>query len=82
VNVSGLIIFAWLAVVSLSVAYIAWGLAENSSTYMLWGTFLAVVSAHFMMIITAAATAKLITETIRKTLRKEIEKLCRGGGSR
>jgi hypothetical protein len=72
-------VFAWLVVVSLTVACIVWGLAENSITYILWGTLLAVISAHFMVIIMAAATAKLVVKMVRKALHKEIEELCREG---
>jgi len=82
VNVSGLVVFVWLAVVSLAAACVIIGLAENNTTYILLGTFLAVVSAHFMAIITAAAATKLITKTVRKTLHKEIEELCRESGSK
>jgi hypothetical protein len=78
--VSGLAVFVWLVVVSLTVAYIVWGLAENNITYMLWGTFLAVVSAHFMVIIIAAAAARLVVKMVRRALRKEIEELCRKRG--
>jgi len=80
--VSVIVVFAWLAVVSLATACVIIGLAENNVTYILLGTFLAVVSAHFMVIITAAAATKLITKTIRKALHKEIEKLCREGESK
>ena len=79
---SGLAVFVWLVVISLVVAFIIRGLAENNTTYILWGTLLAVVSAHFMMIATASATAKLIIKMIRKALHKEIEKLCKEGDSK
>jgi hypothetical protein len=77
VNVSGLIIFAWLAVVSLSVGCVIAGLVENNATHILLGILFATISAHFMMIVMAAATAKLVVKMVRKALRKEIEKLCR-----
>jgi hypothetical protein len=80
--VSGLAVFVWLVVISLVVAFIIRGLAENNTTYILWGTLLAVVSAHFMVIVTAAVTAKLVVKMVRRALRKEIEELCRGGGSK
>ena len=79
---SGLAVFVWLVVISLVVAFIIRGLAENNTTYILWGTLLAVVSAHFMVIVTAAVTAKLVVKMVRRALRKEIEDLCRGGGSK
>jgi hypothetical protein len=34
--VSGLAVFVWLVVISLVVAFIIRGLAENNTTYILW----------------------------------------------
>ena len=81
-NVSGLVVFAWLVVIATASVCIIRGLVENSTTYILWGALLAVISAHFMVIITAAATAKLVVKMIRRELSAKIEKLCGEGGSK
>ena len=79
-RVSVFFVFTWLVVISLAFVLVILSIAENT-TYMLFATLLAVVSAHFIVVIIAAATAKLIIEEIRKEIRKirgEIKELLKG----
>ena len=81
-RVSVFFVFMWLVVISLAFVLVILSIAgAGNTTYMLFATLLAVVSAHFIVVIIAAATAKLIIEEIRKEIRKirgEIKELLKG----